>query len=144
MLHVRKRKIHLHRNLLHKTSDIPAVAQTIPPLPRGSGRPICQPFSASCGTLDAVAALVSPPSTTARTIASRPLGVRRAFLWMSIRSSANRYVWQHQLSRPGPNGQPPESAQLDDPVRETEAFPPALTYRNAARHASTRAGQTPM
>src|SRR6266536_3262178 len=23
MLHVRKRKIHLHRNLLHKTSDIP-------------------------------------------------------------------------------------------------------------------------
>ena len=25
MLHVRKRKIHLHRNLLHKTSDIPGV-----------------------------------------------------------------------------------------------------------------------
>jgi hypothetical protein len=60
----------------------------------------------------AVAALVSPPATTARTIASRPLGVRQAFLWMSIRSSANRYVWQHQLSRPGPNGQPPESSQL--------------------------------
>src|SRR6266567_5159774 len=136
MLHVRKRKIHLHRNLLHKTSDIPAVAQTIPPLPRGSGRPICQPFSASCGTLDAVAALVSPPSTTARTIASRPLGVRRAFLWMSIRSSANRYVWQHQLSRPGPNGQPPESSQLAN-------FAPLDVSRARCRPNHRKIGQKP-
>ncbi len=30
MLHVRKRKIHLHRNLLHKTSDIPAAFRNIP------------------------------------------------------------------------------------------------------------------
>jgi hypothetical protein len=26
--------------------------------------------------------------------------------------SDNRYIWQHQLSRPGPNGQPRESSQL--------------------------------
>src|SRR6266536_1528261 len=37
----------------------------------------------------AVAALVTLPSTTARTIASRPLDVRRAFLWVSIRSRAS-------------------------------------------------------
>jgi hypothetical protein len=30
------------------------------------------------------AALLNPPSTTARTIASRPRGVRRAFLWLFI------------------------------------------------------------
>src|SRR6266508_5678685 len=39
----------------------------------------------------AAAALVIPRSTTARTISSRPFGVRRAFLWVSIRSSANRW-----------------------------------------------------
>src|SRR3954453_10024474 len=32
-----------------------------------------------------------PKSTTARTISSRPFGVRRAFLCVSIRSSANRW-----------------------------------------------------
>ena len=53
----------------------------------------------------AAAAWVSLQSTTARTIASRPLGVRRAFLWLSIRSSANRFVWRHQRPRSGPNGQ---------------------------------------
>jgi len=37
----------------------------------------------------ATAALDSPQSTTARTIISRPLGVKGAFLWVSIRSSAN-------------------------------------------------------
>src|SRR6266536_6150991 len=55
MLHVRKRKIHLHRNLLHKTSDIPSPrSESLPPatpprverssqherlLPHGSFRP---------------------------------------------------------------------------------------------------------
>src|SRR6266536_3183357 len=34
MLHVRKRKIHLHRNLLHKTSDIPAPSASPDPPPR--------------------------------------------------------------------------------------------------------------
>ena len=31
--------------------------------------------------------MVGPSSTTARTVSSRPLGVRRAFLWTFIRSS---------------------------------------------------------
>src|SRR6185437_270898 len=39
----------------------------------------------------AATALLSPASTTLRTIASRPLGVRGAFLWVSIRFSANRW-----------------------------------------------------
>jgi hypothetical protein len=39
----------------------------------------------------AAAALLSPPLTTLRTIVSRPFGVRGAFLWMSIRFSANRW-----------------------------------------------------
>src|SRR4029453_13578876 len=39
----------------------------------------------------AAAALVIPRSTTPRTISSRPFGVRRAFLWVSLRSSANRW-----------------------------------------------------
>src|SRR5205807_8833741 len=39
----------------------------------------------------AAAALDKPRSATARTISSRPFGVRRAFLWVSIRSSANRW-----------------------------------------------------
>src|SRR5712671_2158656 len=34
----------------------------------------------------AAAALPSPPSITHRTMASRPFGVRGAFLWVSIRS----------------------------------------------------------
>ena len=34
----------------------------------------------------AAAALLSPCSTTERTISSRPLGVRRALLWVFIRS----------------------------------------------------------
>jgi hypothetical protein len=38
--------------------------------------------------LRAAAALLSPPSTTARTISSRPFGVKRAFLWVSIRLSS--------------------------------------------------------
>src|ERR1700752_5007735 len=38
----------------------------------------------------AAAALLSPASTTARTISSRPFGVREAFLWVSLRFSANR------------------------------------------------------
>ena len=37
------------------------------------------------------AALLSPPSITNRTMASRPLGVRGAFLWVSVRFSANRW-----------------------------------------------------
>jgi hypothetical protein len=39
----------------------------------------------------AAAAWLNPPSTTARTIASRPFAVRGAFLWPSIRFSANRW-----------------------------------------------------
>src|SRR5215831_15831710 len=60
----------------------------------------------------ATAAPLSPPSTTVRTICSRPFGVKRAFLWVSIRSSPNRCVSQPQRSRSGPNGQPPESSHL--------------------------------
>src|ERR1700716_54715 len=37
----------------------------------------------------AAAALLNPPSITDRTMASRPFGVRGAFLWVFIRSSAN-------------------------------------------------------
>jgi hypothetical protein len=62
-----------------------------------------------------------------------PLGVRRAFLWMSIRSSANRYVWQHQLSWPGPNGQPPESSHLAGRGSKTGGFGSfAQNYRGEA------------
>src|ERR1700754_4541400 len=39
--------------------------------------------------LRALAAQLNPPSTTQRTICSRPFGVRRAFLCVSIRFSAN-------------------------------------------------------
>src|SRR6266516_1144513 len=66
----------------------------------------------------------------------RPLGVRRAFLWMSIRSSANRYVWRHQLSRPGPNGQPPESSQLAN-------FAPLDVSRARCRPNHRKIGQKP-
>src|SRR5512144_3083383 len=62
--------------------------------------------------LRAAPALVRPPSTMARTICSRPFGVRGAFLWVSIRSSRIAAVWRLQRSRSGPNGQPPESSHL--------------------------------
>lgn len=38
----------------------------------------------------AAAAFVRPPSITFRTMASRPFGVRGAFLWVSIRCSGHR------------------------------------------------------
>jgi hypothetical protein len=41
-------------------------------------------------------------------------GVRRAFLWMSIRLSQGTLMSrQHQLPRPEPDGQPIESSQLE-------------------------------
>src|SRR5437762_1249188 len=61
----------------------------------------------------AAAAFVRPSSITLRTIASRPFGVRGAFLWVSIRfSPRNLKLQQPQLPRSGPNGQPPESSHL--------------------------------
>src|SRR3979490_2910481 len=48
----------------------------------------------------AAAALLSPFPTTDRTMASRPLGVRGAFLWVSIRFSANRW-WFGDFRVPG-------------------------------------------
>jgi hypothetical protein len=48
----------------------------------------------------AAAVLLSPPSTALRTIASRPFGVRDAFLWVSIRFSANRW-WFGDFRIPG-------------------------------------------
>src|SRR6266436_4479812 len=61
----------------------------------------------------AAAALFRPPSTTLRTIASRPFGVRGAFLWVFIRSSGDWLkLRQLQLPRSGPDGQPPESSHL--------------------------------
>src|SRR5882757_499530 len=77
----------------------------------------------------AAAAFVSPPWTTARTISSRPFGVRRAFLCVSIRSSANRCVWQNQRSRSGPNGQPPESSDLET-ILKAERGVAAAAARN--------------
>src|SRR5579862_8172394 len=54
-----------------------------------------------------------PQSTTARTICSRPFGVKRAFLCVSIRSSGESLKSQQpQLPRPRPNGQPPGTSQL--------------------------------
>src|SRR5216684_4361298 len=44
---------------------------------------------------------------------SRPCGVRRAFLWMSIRLSQGTLTSrQHQLPQPEPDGQPIESSHL--------------------------------
>jgi hypothetical protein len=40
------------------------------------------------------------------------LGVRSAFLWLFIRSSESLKLRHPQLSRSGPNGQPPESSHL--------------------------------
>src|SRR5262249_47460748 len=62
----------------------------------------------------AAAAFVRPPSITLRTMASRPFGVRGAFLWVSIRSSGDWLkLRQLQLPRSGPDGQPPESSHLE-------------------------------
>ena len=63
-----------------------------PSTPSASNRPIH--FATVFGVVlnwRATAALDSPKSTTARTIISRPLGVKGAFLCVSIRSSANRW-----------------------------------------------------
>src|SRR2546423_2166264 len=61
----------------------------------------------------AATAFVRPSSITLRTIASRPFGVRGAFLWVSIRFSLGTLkLQQPQLPRSGPNGQPPESSHL--------------------------------
>src|SRR5947207_4793888 len=71
----------------------------------------------------AATAFVRPSSITLRTIASRPFGVRGAFLWVSIRfSPRNLKLQQPQLPRSGPNGQPPESSQLDAPGHPRLSF----------------------
>src|SRR5262249_16119293 len=72
----------------------------------------------------AAAAFVRPPSITLRTMASRPFGVRGAFLWVSIRSSRDWLkLRQLQLPRSGPDGQPPESSQIEhDPEKWGPVF----------------------
>jgi hypothetical protein len=50
----------------------------------------------------APAALLKPRSTTARTMASRPLGVRRALLWLFIRSPGESLAFG-DISVPGPD-----------------------------------------
>src|SRR5712672_1794720 len=82
----------------------------------------------------AAAAFVTPSSITIRTIASRPFGVRGAFLWVSIRfSPRNLKLQQPQLPRSGPNGQPPESSHLDP--NETKG--PSMTVIGYARVSTT-------
>src|SRR2546423_7783478 len=73
----------------------------------------------------AAAVFVRPSSITLRSIASRPFGVRGAFSWVSIRfSPQNLKLQQPQLPRSGPNGQPPESSQLEhDPEKWVPVFP---------------------
>src|ERR1700676_509777 len=62
----------------------------------------------------AAAAWLRPPSITLRTIVSRPLGVRGAFLWLFILVSPwNTEASQPQLPRFRPDGQPPESSHLE-------------------------------
>src|SRR5438105_10053324 len=57
---------------------------------------------------------VCPPSTTRRTIISRPAGVSRAFLCTSIRfPQGSPKLRQLQHPRSGPNGQPVETSQLE-------------------------------
>jgi hypothetical protein len=57
---------------------------------------------------------VCPPSTTRRTMISRPAGVSRAFLWTSIRfPQGSPKLQQLQHPRSGPNGQPIETSQLE-------------------------------
>jgi hypothetical protein len=60
------------------------------------------PFGDFALTLNwrAAAVLLNPPSITVRTRASRPFGVRGAFLWVSIRFSANRW-WFGDFRVPG-------------------------------------------
>ena len=74
------------------------------PAPKGLDHRLAvyQGLGASTAQSRAAAALDMPPSTTARTISSRPFGVRRAFLWVSIRSSANRFLFG-DISVPGPD-----------------------------------------
>jgi hypothetical protein len=56
---------------------------------------------------------VCPPRTILARC-SRPNGVRRAFLWMSIRLSQEQLTSrQHQLPRSAPDGQPVESSLLE-------------------------------
>src|SRR6266849_9332940 len=70
---------------------------------------------------------VYPSSTTRRTIASRPAGVRGAFLWTSIRFlRGSPKLQQLQLPRSEPNGQPVETSQLE-PQRERLAVSPTAT-----------------
>src|SRR5277367_485371 len=65
-------------------------------------------------TWRAAAAFDRRPSITLRAIASRPFGVRDAVWCISIRASPRiTEVWRHQRSRLKPNGQPPQSSQLE-------------------------------
>src|SRR6266545_2190582 len=65
----------------------------------------------------ATTVLFRPPSTTVRTIGSRPRGVRRAFLWLFIWSLPGTLkLRKPQFPRFRPDGQPAERPQLDDPL----------------------------
>jgi hypothetical protein len=59
----------------------------------------------------AAAAFDRPKSTRARTIASRPFGVRGHSCGCPFGSPRIAGVWRLQSSRSGPNGQPPERSQ---------------------------------
>ena len=61
-----------------------------------------------------------PSASTRRTSSARLCGVRRAFLWMFIRSPVDTEASQPQLPRSGPDGQPIESSHLGEKLGQTE------------------------
>src|SRR5580704_16416483 len=66
---------------------------------------------------------------------SRPCGVRRAFLWMSIRLSQGTLTSrQHQLPRPEPDGQPTESSHLKHRLRKPLHLVLELGHRVGGDH----------
>ena len=102
-----------------------------------------RPRADACGSCGGLRRL--PAQRPARTIRSRPSGVRRAFLWMFIRSSEESLKLRNlQLPRSGPDGQPIESSQR--PVHRfmerrpapslcLAAYVPARCFHLAARRA---------
>ncbi len=112
------------RGVLVSTSVPIRPARPLPPLKRfcPSAHFFGEPPGGSCGGLG-----VCPP-ITASANRSRPIGVRRAFLRMFIRSlRENTEASQPQLPRSGPVGQPAESSQLE---RKLE---PAFRFNRAQR-----------
>src|SRR5260221_14448928 len=80
-------------------------------------------------------ALATWPSTrTRRTNSARLCGVSRAFLWMFIRSPLDAEASQPQLPRPGPEGQPNETSQLEHAGAVLAAWPRPRCRLHAARH----------